>query len=70
MGVRDFTIYDFIHRNASLYPDRDAIVFNDQRLTHKAYKEKVDSLAKGLTEAGVRLEDRLGVVAHTTVMNL
>ncbi len=66
MGVRDFTIYDFIYRNARLYPDRDSIVFNERRLTHKAYKEKVDSLAAGLSDAGVSLGDRLGVVAHNS----
>lgn len=66
MGVRDYTIYDFIHRNATLYPNRDAIVFNEQRLTHKEYKETVDRLAAGLTAAGVTQGDRLGVVAHNS----
>jgi len=66
MGVRDYTIYDFIYRNAQLYPDRDAIVFNEKRLTHKEYKEKCDSLAAGLVEAGIKLGDRLAVVAHNS----
>lgn len=66
MGVRDYTIYDVICTNAALYPDRDAIVFNDQRLTHKVYKEKVDSLAAGLAGVGVSLGDRVGVVAHNS----
>ena len=66
MGVRDFTIYDFIYRNAQLYPDRDAIVFNEKRLTHKEYKEKCDSLAAGLVEAGITLGDRIAVVAHNS----
>ncbi|MBU2647165.1 AMP-binding protein [bacterium] len=66
MGVRDFTIYDFIQRNAQLYPDRDAIVFNDQRLSHKVYKERCDSLASGLSKAGIKLGDRLAVIAHNS----
>jgi len=66
MGVRDFTIYDFIYRNAQLYPNRDAIVFNERRLTHKEYKNKCDSFAAGLVKAGVQLGDRLGIVAHNS----
>jgi len=66
MGVRDFTLYDVICRNAFLYPGRDAIVFNDRRITHAEYKQKVDSLAAGLTAAGIRTGDRLGVVAHNS----
>ena len=64
MGLRDYTVYDFICRNAQVYPDRDSIVFNDTRLTHKQFKEKCDRLAAGLLKAGIEKGDRLGVVAH------
>jgi len=64
MGLYDYTIYDFICRNAMLYPDRDAVVFNDNRLTHREYKEKSDRLAAGLLKSGIQKGDRLGVVAH------
>ncbi|MFC1821764.1 AMP-binding protein [Thermodesulfobacteriota bacterium] len=64
MGLYDFTIYDVISRNAKIYPDRDAVVFNQNRLTHKAYKEKCDQLAAGLVKAGIQKGDRLGVVAN------
>jgi acyl-CoA synthetase (AMP-forming)/AMP-acid ligase II len=64
MGVQDYTIYDIICRNARAYHDRDAIVFNDTRLTHGQFKEKCDRLAAGLVKAGIQKGDRLGVVAH------
>ena len=64
MGLRDYTVYDFICRNAQVYPDRDSIVFNDTRLTHKQFKEKCDKLAAGLLKAGIQKGDRLGVVAN------
>ncbi|MBW1683169.1 MAG: AMP-binding protein, partial [Deltaproteobacteria bacterium] len=64
MGVHDYTIYDYICRNATLYPNDDCIVFGDKRLTHKQYKEKCDHLAAGLIKAGAEKGDRLGVVAH------
>ena len=64
MGLYDYTIYDFICRNAQIYPDQDSIVFNDVRLTHKQYKEKCDRLAAGLIKSGIEKGDRIGVVAH------
>lgn len=66
MGVYDYTIYDFIFRNAQIYPNRDSVIFNDIRLTHKQYKEKCDQLAAGLIDSGVKKGDRLGVLAHNS----
>src|SRR3989304_1998755 len=64
MGLHDYTIYDFICRNAQLYPNRESIIFQDARLSHKQYKEKCDQLASGLVRAGIVKGDRLGVVAQ------
>ena len=64
MGLHDYTVYDFIRRNARLYPDRESIIFKDVRLTHKQYREKCDQLASGLIRTGIKSGDRLGVVAH------
>jgi acyl-CoA synthetase (AMP-forming)/AMP-acid ligase II len=64
MGIYDFTVYDVICRNAQIYPNRDSVVFNDIRLTHRRFKEKCDKLAAGLVKLGVEKGDRLGVVAH------
>jgi long-chain acyl-CoA synthetase len=64
MGLYDYTIYDYICRNAQIYSDRDSIVFNDVRWTHKQYKEKCDRLAAGLIKSGIEKGDRIGVVAH------
>ena len=64
MGLQDYTVYDIICRNAQIYPDRDSIVSNDTRLTHRQFREKCDRLAAGLVKAGIRKGDRLGVMAH------
>ncbi len=66
MGLRDYTIYDYICRNATLYPDNDCIVFNDIRITHKDYKKKCDHLAAGLIKNGIELGDRIGIVANNS----
>jgi acyl-CoA synthetase (AMP-forming)/AMP-acid ligase II len=64
MGLRDFTVYDFICRNAVQEAQRDCIVFKDARLTHKAFKDLCDRLAAGLLRAGIQKGDRLGVVSY------
>jgi acyl-CoA synthetase (AMP-forming)/AMP-acid ligase II len=64
MGLRDYTIYDFIVRNSILYPEKDSILFSNHRLTHRHFKTKCDQLAAGLLQRGVQQGDRLGVVAH------
>ena len=66
MGLYDFTVYDMICRSTATNPDQEAVVFNDNRLTFREFKEKCDHLAAGLTEAGIRQGDRLGVVAHNS----
>ncbi|MBT4642550.1 MAG: AMP-binding protein [Deltaproteobacteria bacterium] len=66
MGLRDYTIYDIICRNARLYPDNDSIVFNENRLSHQEFKEKCDKLSAGLVKLNVTLGDRLGIIAHNS----
>lgn len=66
MGVRDYTIYDVICRNADIYSDHNAIVYKDIRLSHSEYKKKCDQIASGLKKAGIEKGDRIGVVAHNS----
>ncbi|MFO7839386.1 MAG: AMP-binding protein [Desulfosalsimonadaceae bacterium] len=64
MGLRDYTVYDFIRRNADLYPQRDCMVFAGSRTTHREFKQKCDQMAAGLLQQGVRQGDRVGVLAR------
>ena len=66
MRAHDYTIYDYICRNAQLYPDHACIIFNDIRLSHKEYKVRCDRLAAGLVKFGIAKGDRLGIVAHNS----
>ena len=60
MGLRDFTLFDVVERNARLYPDRLALAFDRERVTHAGYLARVQRLAAGLARAGVRPGDRAG----------
>lgn len=66
MGLYDYTVYDFICRNAQSYPDRDCIVFKGIRLSYSQYKKQCDRLAAGLTQLGVSKGDRLAVIAQNS----
>jgi long-chain acyl-CoA synthetase len=57
------TYADIIYRNALLYPDEEAFVYRDQRITFAQYNERVNSLIHALTEMGVKKRDVLGILS-------
>ncbi|MEJ2102771.1 MAG: hypothetical protein P8X68_22785, partial [Desulfobacterales bacterium] len=48
------TYADIIYRNALLYPDEEAFVYQNQRITFAQYNERVNSLIHALIEMGVK----------------
>lgn len=60
----DFDIYDMISRNANLYPDRDAILYGDQRISFKEYKELCDRCSVNLKNQGVDTGDRIAILSN------
>ncbi len=63
MRLCDFTMYDMIARNACLYPDKAAIVYDGRRTDFKTYKKLCDQYAAGLGGEGVAAGDRIAVLA-------
>ena len=57
------TVRELIERNARYFPNREAYVCGDRRLTHAAYAERALRLASGLYELGLRRQDRLAILA-------
>jgi acyl-CoA synthetase (AMP-forming)/AMP-acid ligase II len=68
MGLRDFTFYDVINRNAVCHADREAWfeVEDGRTVTFAEVKREVDHLAAGLQRAGIDKGDRLGVVGKNS----
>jgi long-chain acyl-CoA synthetase len=64
MGLRDYTLFDVISRNARLHAQRTAIVFEGRRITHREYLARVERLAAGLAATGVSAGERIGVVSQ------
>ena len=42
MGLYDFTLHNIISRNAECFGDKTAFVHDDERITHREYKDRVD----------------------------
>ncbi|MBW2608819.1 MAG: AMP-binding protein [Deltaproteobacteria bacterium] len=69
MGLRDFTVYDLIKRNAVTFWDRQAWFEADdgRTLTFAQYKGDVDRLARGLQASGIKKGDRIGVLGKNSL---
>lgn len=67
MGVRDFTLADTIRRNAEIFPERPAFVFDGKRTTHGEYLRRVEALAGGLAAEGLGQGDRLAILAYNNL---
>jgi acyl-CoA synthetase (AMP-forming)/AMP-acid ligase II len=63
MGLRDYTLFDIISRNARLYAQRTAIILEGRRITHGEYLTRVERLAAGLAAAGTGMGDRIAIVS-------
>lgn len=64
MGLRDFTIYDIIVRNARLFANCEAWVFANHRVTFQQFLAEINRLSFGLKKLGLRKGDRLGVLSQ------
>jgi acyl-CoA synthetase (AMP-forming)/AMP-acid ligase II len=67
MGLRDFTLFDIVERNARFYPDRLAFAFDHERITHAAYLARVERLALGLARADVEPGDRIVILSQNNL---
>ena len=59
--IRSRTVGAAFDEIASKYPEKDAIVFHDQRITYRLLRERANRFAKGLLRLGVRRDDKVAV---------
>jgi acyl-CoA synthetase (AMP-forming)/AMP-acid ligase II len=57
------TYADIMYRNALLYPDREAFVYDKQRITFSEYNSRVNSLIRALHAMGRKKGDGIGIVS-------
>src|SRR5512137_2836564 len=64
--TRELTV-DFWDRNASLYPDEEALVDSRNRLTWLQAKQRIDRLGIGLLDLGFKKDDVLLIQLYNSV---
>jgi acyl-CoA synthetase (AMP-forming)/AMP-acid ligase II len=62
--MRDLTLYDLFHRNATLHGSRAALRGEEGEVTFRQLAERSASLARALSREGVTKGDRLGLLAN------
>ncbi len=54
----------FLIRNATCYPDRTALIFEDKEFTYDELNQRTNILANNLTALGINKGDRVGFILH------
>jgi long-chain acyl-CoA synthetase len=57
----------YVEKNARLYPDKTAIIFEDTRYSFGELKERVYRLANALVELGVKKGDRVAILQENCI---
>lgn len=63
----DVLIHHMLQKSAGRFPDKEALVHEDQRLRYRDVADRVTGLAHGLKEAGVARGDRVGIYLDASV---
>src|SRR3990172_6135152 len=63
----DFLIHHMLRHSVHRYPDKEALVHRDERLTYTQVWERTSGLACGLRQAGIARGDRVGIFLEASV---
>lgn len=63
MGVKDFTVYDVFKRNAGLYGNKPAVVFEGNEITFGELLKMVDRAAGWFALSNIKKGDRVAVLS-------
>lgn len=57
----------FLRRSADKFPEKDALITADARMTYKTLNTRVNQLANALLDAGLQKGDRITVILHNDI---
>lgn len=63
----NFLIWHLLRESALRFPDKEALVHGEERLNYREVADRVERLAAGLQEAGLRRGDRIGIYLEPSV---
>lgn len=56
----------FLHRTTDIYPDRKALIYNENSFTWREVRERCRRVASSLNERGIGINDTVSVLAYNT----
>jgi fatty-acyl-CoA synthase len=56
----------FLNRSDDVFPEKEAVVYDDKRYTYKQFHERVMRLAHGLKELGIQRGDKVAIISPNT----
>ena len=59
---RELLLGEIIARNARKFPDREAVVYGDTRLTYREFNARINRLAHALMDMGVKKEEKVAIL--------
>ena len=66
-GGLDFLVHHLLRSSADRFPDKEALVHGDQRLTYTEVARQTAGLAHGLQRVGLQRGDRIGIFLRPSV---
>ena len=63
----DFLIWHLLRKSTEQYPEKEALIYGDQRLTYREVSRRVAGLATRLRGSGMRSTDRVGIYLEASV---
>lgn len=64
---RDYLIHHMVRTSCARFPDKEALVGGQERLTYRQVAQRLDGLAVGLQRAGMQRMDRVGIALEPSV---
>jgi acyl-CoA ligase (AMP-forming) (exosortase A-associated) len=68
LKIMDFLIHHMLRSSALRFPEKEALVDRENRLTFEEAVRKIAGLAEGLRRAGLQRGDRVGIYLETSVL--
>ena len=65
--VNRWVVADIVRRSANRYPDKTALIYNDNTLTFSQLDEECNRFANALLDLGIEKYDRVAILAHNTI---
>ena len=69
-GIDALTMGSIVRRAAERYPNRTAMIFNDERCTFKEYNARVNRAAHALGKLGIKKGDHIAILGKNSIQYL